>query len=189
MDHHTFVCGSSKSKQQDAYYIYHNNRFWGTLREAGITDEQLSPENYRRLGNEYGIYLTEIVDPDSYRVAKDSDIEPHQVRDGLQTLEQRIDAHNPNRIAFVGKNAATWFYRHINDKEITHSQASGHKSDRRNLQGLKLDWEYKGLDFYLLSNTHRHWNKAVWLEFWKVCRPDTERFRRTEDASAGAKPE
>ncbi|MFB6102948.1 MAG: uracil-DNA glycosylase family protein [Haloplanus sp.] len=177
MKHHTFVCGSSKSKEQDAYYIYHNDRFWGTLQEAGITDTQLSPENYRRLGREYGIYLTEIVDPDEYRVAKDSEIEPHHVREGIETLVQRIESHNPNRIGFVGKNAATWFYRYINDKELTHSQSSGHKTDRRDLSGLRLDWDFKGLDYYLLSNTHRHWDKDVWLEFWKRCKADVRQFR------------
>lgn len=177
MEHHTFVCGSSKSKQQDAYYIHHNNRFWGALHEAGITDEQIAPEDYRRLGREYGIYLTEIVDPDEYRVAKDSDIEPHQVRDGLETLVERIESHDPNRMAFVGKNAATWFYRYINDRELTHSQASGHKTDRRNLSGLELDWGYKGLDYFLLSNTHRHWDKEVWWVFWERCEEDIRRFQ------------
>ncbi|TQQ79715.1 uracil-DNA glycosylase family protein [Halonotius roseus] len=177
MKHHTFVCGSSKSKQQDAYYIYHNNRFWGTLEEAGITDTQLDPPEYRRLGREYGIYLTEIVDPSSYRVPKDSDIEPHQVREGVETLVERVETHGAKRIAFVGKNAATWFYRHMENKEITHSQASGHKNDRRRLEGLSLDWDYFGIDYYLLSNTHRHWDKDVWMDFWKVCVDDVREFR------------
>lgn len=177
MKHHTFICGSSKSKQQDAYYIYHNNRFWGTLHEAGITETQLAPEDYRQLGKEYGIYLTEIVDPAEYRVAKDSKIKPHQVEEGIETLVERIESHSPNRIAFVGKNAATWFYRYINNKELTHSQASGHKTDRRNLSGLELDWDYKSLNYFLLSNTHRHWNKEVWMEFWNRCEEDVKQFQ------------
>jgi G:T/U-mismatch repair DNA glycosylase len=176
--HHTFLCGTSKSKEQDAYYIYHNNRFWGTLQEAGITELQLEPDEYRYLGKEYGIYLTEIVNPDDYRVAKDSEIEPYQVEEGLVALENRIDKHQPNRIAFVGKNAATWFYRHKEEKEITHSQASGHSSDRRALSGLQLDWDYRGLDYYLLSNTHRHWDQDVWLEFWEVCKQDVLEHQR-----------
>ncbi len=181
MEHHTFVCGTSKSKERDAYYIHHNNRFWGTLQQAGITDRQISPENYRRLGREYGIYLTEVVDPAEDRVAKDSDIEPYQVRDGLEKLVERIESHKPNRLAFVGKNAATWFYRYINDKEITPSQASGHKRDRRNLEGLELGWDYKDLDCFLLSNTHRQWDKDVWLEFWKRCEDDVNQFRETSE--------
>ena len=177
MRHHTFVCGSSKSKDPDAYSISHNNRFWGTLLEVGLTAEQLSPAEYRRLGKEYGIYLTEVVDPEEYRVAKDSNIEPHQVEEGLAALDDRIDAHEPNRLAFVGKNAATWFYRYIEGKPITHSQASGHKNDRRSLQGLELDWDYKGLNYFLLSNTHRHWDREVWVEFWDRCRNDVVQYR------------
>lgn len=177
MLHHTFVCGTSKSKEEDAYYIHHNDRFWGTLHKAGITDEQLVPASYRQLGHEYGIYLTEIVDPGEYRVASDSDITADQVASGLETLHQRIDKHDPNRIAFVGKNAATWFYRYHENKPLTHSQASGHKRDRRNLSGFKLDWDYLGLDCYLLSNTHRHWDQDTWMEFWQECREDVEAFR------------
>lgn len=177
MQHHTFLCGTAKSKEQDAYYIFHNDRFWGTLHETGITETQLEPVEYRRLGQEYGIYLTEIVDPDEYRVAKDSEIEPHQVRDGLETLVDRIESHDPNRMAFVGKNAATWFYRHMENKQITHSQASGHRTDRRALGGLHLNWDYLGLDYFLLSNTHRHWDKDVWVDFCRLCRDDVSRFR------------
>lgn len=177
MKHHTFVCGSSKSKQRDAYYIYHNDRFWGTLREAGITDTQLAPSEYRRLGREYGIYLTEVVDPAEYRVPKDSEIEPYQLREGLRILVERIETYEPNRIAFVGKNAARWFYRYMEGKEITHSQASGHRRDRRSLEGLSLDWEYLGIDYYLLSNTHRHWDEDVWMDFWEVCLSDVRQFQ------------
>lgn len=177
MSSHTFVCGTSKSKEADAYYIRHNDRFWGTLHEAGITDTQLTPENYRHLGDEYGIYLTEIVNPDEYRIARDSEIEPHHVTSGMGNLIRQIVTQNPNRIGFVGKNAATWFYRFMEDKEITHSQASDHASDRESLSGLDLEWEYAALDCYLLSNTHRQWNQDVWRDFWEVCRPDVERFR------------
>lgn len=165
MKPHTFLCGSAKSREQDAYYIYHADRFWGTLHDVGITDVQIQPKDYRTLGDEYGIYLTEIVDPDEYRVASDSDIERHQVRSGIQRLEEKIETHDPNRIAFVGKNAATWFYRHINGKKLTGSNASGHKTDRRKLEGPYLDWDYNGLDFHLLSNTHRHWDREGWIQF------------------------
>lgn len=177
MKHHTFLCGTSKSREADAYYIYHSNRFWGSLQEAGITDGQILPEDYCRLGSEYGIFLTEIVDPEEHRIGSDSEIEPWQVREGLSALEERIDEHQPNRLAFVGKNAATWFYRHINGKEITHSQASGHKRDRRELGGPELEWDYKGLDYHLLSNTHRHWDEDTWLRFWELCKEATIRFR------------
>lgn len=177
MQHHTFLCGSAKSKRHDAYYIHHNDRFWGRLRDVGITGSQIKPVEYRRLGQDYGIYLTEIVDPAEYRVPQDSDIEPHQVQSGIENLDERIDEYDPNRIAFVGKNAATWFYRYVSEKEITHSQQSGHKMDRRNLEGLELEWDYKGLDYFLLSNTHRHWDRDIWMGFWELCKEDVRDFR------------
>lgn len=176
MKHHTFICGTSKSKEKDAYYIYHKDRFWGSIYEAGITNEQIAPEDYRKLGQKYGIYLTEIVDPDEYRVKSDSDIQPHQVRTGMERLLDQIQAHEPNRIAFVGKNAATWFYRFCENRELTHSQASGHKRDRRSIGEFKLGWDYLGLDYYRLSNTHRHWNKDLWLDFWDICREDVSTY-------------
>jgi len=178
MDHHAFLCGASKSKEADAYYIHHNNRFWGTLHDAGITDTQIQPENYRRLGEQYGIYLTEIVDPDEYRVSSDSDIQPHQVESGLNTLMERIGTHRPKRVAFVGKNAATWFYRYNEDKEITDSQDPRHKSDRKNLGYGELGWNYNSLEYYLLTNTHRQWEEEVWRNSWKHCLKDADKFRR-----------
>lgn len=178
MEHHTFVCGTAKSKEEDAYYIYHSDRFWGTLYDAGVTNEKIAPADYRRLGQEYGIYLTEIVDPAKYRVASDSEITRDQVTSGLEALKDRIETHDPNRIAFAGKNAATWFYRYCENKQITHSQTSSHRNDRRNLTGFELDWDYLGLDYYLLSNTHRHWDRDVWLQFWIRCRGDVEVYRR-----------
>lgn len=177
MKHHTFLCGTSKSKKQDAYYIHHNNRFWGTLHETGITDHQIEPENYRDLGRKYGIFLTEIVDPDEYRIPSDSDIEPRHLADGMEKLITRIQEHQPKRIAFVGKNAATWFYRYCEQKQLTHSQASPHTSDRRNLSGFELNWNYYGLDYYLLSNTHRHWDSEVWRDFWDIVKEDVNAYR------------
>lgn len=95
----------------------------------------------------------------------------------LAALDDCTDTHEPNRLAFVGKNAATWFYRYIEGKPTTHSQASGHKNDRRSLQGLELDWDNKGLDYFVLSNTHRHWDREVWVEFWDRCRDDVSRIQ------------
>lgn len=137
----------------------------------------MKPEEYRRLGNEYGIYLTEIVDPDEYRVAKDKNITPHQVQTGMKTLIQRIEHYRPNRVAFVGKNAATWFYRYNEDKKLTDSQSSEHKNDRQRLNYGELDWDYRGLGYCLLTNLHWQWNRDVWMGFWQRCKEDVDQFR------------
>jgi len=183
MKHHTFVCGTSKSKQEDRYYIKAKNKFWRSLYEADITDRQLKPREYRILGKKYGIYLTEIVDPEKYIINGDKDIEPFHLGDGFEKLFGRIEDEKPTRIGFVGKNAATWFYRYLNGIELAKCNHPVHGRTRRNLgdYGL-LDWKYDPLqltveiEFWLLTNTHRQWKKEIWLDFWQHCKYDVDRY-------------
>jgi len=188
MKHHTFVCGTAKSKQEDRYYIKARNRFWPSIHEAGITDRQFKPREYRMLGKEYGIYLTELVDPSKYIIARDKDIEPFHLKDGFKKFSSRIENEKPRRIGFVGKNAATWFYRYLKRMELTKCNHPVHRRTRRNLgdYGL-LDWRYtsllspKGIEFWLLTNTHRQWKREVWLDFWQNCKYDVDQFMNTRE--------
>ena len=188
MKHHTLVCGTSKSKQEDRYYIIAKNKFWRSLYEAGITDRQLEPREYRMLGKKCGIYLTEIVDPDKHRIKRDKNIEPFHLKNGFRTLFDRIGNENPRRIGFVGKNAATWVYRYLNGMELTKSDHPAHRRTRRNLgdYGL-LGWKFKSLplpeeiECWLLTNTHRHWKREIWLDFWHHCKHDVDRFIHTRE--------
>lgn len=178
MKHHTLVCGTSKSKERDAYYIKAKH-FWRSLYKAGITNHLLSSGEYRKLGKKYGIYLTELVDPESYIIRRDKQIEPFHLKEGLTRLFERIEDGRPNRIGFVGKNAGTWFYRYLTEGEISKSNHPQHKKVRRNLDYGCLPWKLRGLnwnlnhiDFFLLTNTHRQWNEQIWLDFWKQCKSD-----------------
>lgn len=181
MKHHTFFVGTSKSKTKDAYYIapLYRTKFWGTLHEAGITDTKIHPENYRQLGREYGIYLTEIVDPDQHIVNGDSNIEPHQIENGMETLISRIESYEPNRIGLKNKNAATWFYRYCEGREITTTDDPRHKRDKNKWDYGLLDWDYFDTDYYLLPTMayEMHYDKDVYMSFWEQCRDDVDRFR------------
>ena len=149
----------------------------------GITERQLKPREYRTLGRKYGIYLTEIVDPEKHIINGDKKIEPFHLKDGFKKLIGRIEDEKPRRIGFVGKNAATWFYRHLNGMELTRCNHPAHGRTRRNLgdYGL-LDWKFKSLplpkeiECWLLTNTHRQWKREVWLDFWQHCKHDVDRF-------------
>jgi hypothetical protein len=91
---------------------------------------------------------------------------------------ERIEVHNPNRIGFKGKNAATWFQRFCEGKRITHSSSSGHKTDRRSLEYGELDWDYFDLDYYLLTSLRAyHWDENVWKAFWRRCKDDVNQYR------------
>lgn len=178
MKHHTFVVGTSKSKEKDAYYIQKSNWFWGLLFDEGVTEELLKPTDYRTLGREYGIYLTEIVDPDDHIVAQDGDITGAHVRNGMESLMRRIEEHEPRRIGFKGKNAATWFYRYFEDKPLTASGESDHNADRRRLDYGPLDWEYLGLEYYLLTSLRAyHFDEDNWRSFWQRVKSDVEQFQ------------
>jgi len=186
MKYHTFVCGTSKSKEEDGYYIKAENRFWRSLHEAGITIRQLKPREYRILGLKYGIYLTEIVNPEKI-IKRDKNIEPFHLKDGFKRLFDRIENEKPRRLGLVGKNAATWFYRYLNGMKLAKSNHPAHKRTRRNLgdYGL-LDWKYtslllpKDIDCFLLTNTHRQWKKEIWLDFWQHCKYDVNRYARAQ---------
>jgi hypothetical protein len=180
MRHHTFFVGTSKSKEKDAYYIapLYQAKFWGTLKEAGITDTQIEPEDYRQLGKKYGIYLTEIVNPDEHIVNGDSNITPPQIESGMETLIGRIKSHNPNRIALKNKNAATWFYRYCEGKEVTTTDDPKHKRDKNRWEYGLLDWDYYGADYYLLPTMAYEmlYDEEEYLNFWEECRNDVRQF-------------
>lgn len=151
----------------------------------------LNPGGYRILGQRYGIYLTELVDPDEHIIKRDKDIKPIDLKDGIEKLLKRIDDEEPKRIGFVGKNAATWFYRYLKggEKRLTRCTHSEHKRTKRNLwkhlakrvkpkkdYGL-LSWQYKEIDFFLLAITLiYHWDKEIWLDFWQRCKYDVDHF-------------
>lgn len=195
MKHHTFVCGTSKSKREDAYYIKAPH-FWKILYEADITDRRLEPREYRILGQRYGIYLTELVDPDEHIRKRDKDIKLIDLKDGIEKLLKRIDDEKPKRIGFVGKNAATWFYRYLKggEKRLTRCIHSEHKRTKRNLwkhlakrvkpdknYGL-LNWQYREIEFFLLTSTLvYHWDRRVWLDFWQHCKYDVSHFMSTRE--------
>lgn len=182
MQHHTFVVGTSKSKDVSDYYTGVHKRFWRVLEEAGITDRRLQPDEFKLLGKQYGIYLTELLDPDEYRIGSDSEIEPHQLESGCETLLTRIEKHDPNQIVFVGKNAATWFHRYCEeDKELTKKWISSHKQDRERLEYGKLDWDYFDLDYFMLRNTHQQWNPEMWLNFWNQYSVENGELRYDDD--------
>jgi len=100
------------------------------------------------------------------------------LEEGFRTLFGKIESHKPKRMAFVGKNAGTWFLFKINNFPLQKSRGKKHKKIRRTLNyGFLREW--KGIECYLLTNTHRQWNKKIWLDFWKLCKEDTRKHSGT----------
>ena len=160
MQYHTFFIGTSKTNpKSEGYYIGrpYDKKFWRTLEETGITDSRIHYENYQRLHEEYGIYLTEILNPENEEniVKGDGDIKPSQVKNGMETLISRIKSHEPNRIGLKNKNAATWFYRYCENKEITGKDHPDHEDDWKN--GMSMAISKNGTTMALSITYYRRW--------------------------------
>jgi TDG/mug DNA glycosylase family protein len=96
-------CGSAAgtvSAQRRAYYAGPGNRFWITLREVGLTDRVLRPEEYRDLLR-YGIGLTDVV-----KTAFGADAEIPQSAFAPEHVSQKLARYRPRIVATNGKRAA-----------------------------------------------------------------------------------
>lgn len=101
------ICGTAPSlvsKQLQAYYAHPGNIFWRTLREAGLTPEQLVANAYPDL-LKYRIGLTDL---NKTEWGADSELS----RNGFDTLAftEKMRRFQPRAIAFSSKFAALQFF-------------------------------------------------------------------------------
>ncbi len=192
MKHHTIVCGTSKSKEIDAYYIGDQleEKFWGSLYEADITENDIGPRDYRELGKKYGIYLTEIVDRDKYIIKSDKKIELYHLKDGFPKLFETIENEKPKRILFNGKRAADWFWQwtKFNEIKILSEDYAIMKKCYDMNYGLQRqhDWNFDAEIYVLPNNTSgsasHHWKRnrgeERWIKAWKACSQDCKNHQR-----------
>ena len=102
-------CGTAPgtvSAAKGAYYAHPHNRFWPTLHAVGLTPRQLAPEEFALLAT-WRIGLTDIA-----KTAYGMDRQlPRQSlgRDACDALHARIDACQPNLLAFTSLTAGRKF--------------------------------------------------------------------------------
>ena len=60
MQVHTLIIGTSKSKNQNGYYIEAKEKFWGLLHKSGVTNQLLEPSEFKTLTEKHGIGLSEL---------------------------------------------------------------------------------------------------------------------------------
>lgn len=99
-------CGTAlgrTSNKRKAYYAHGGNKFWPTLRDVGLTDRQLGPEEYKDLLR-YRIGLTDLCkseygnDDELSRNALDS-----------AALRAKIEMYKPSILAFTSQTAGRAF--------------------------------------------------------------------------------
>nr|WP_273852751.1 G/U mismatch-specific DNA glycosylase [Pseudalkalibacillus spartinae] len=111
-----------QSEAEGHHYANPTNRFYAILKEAGLTDRQLSPDEDHKL-LEYGYGLTNIVDRPT-RGAADLTSEDYAI--GRKRLLEKIRMYQPLVNCYVGKGVyqkfsgvkkADWGYQPIDQVE------------------------------------------------------------------------
>ncbi len=100
---------ATASAARGHYYAGPGNKFWELLWEAGFTgDRILSPEQDAWVLR-YGIGLTDVVK--SVAASSDSLLKSTDYKVG--PFLAKIEAYAPSVVAFNGKEAARWVFRHL----------------------------------------------------------------------------
>jgi len=106
-DLNIIFCGTAAGTRSAAiqeYYAGNGNKFWSILYATGLTDRQLSPNEYKDLLH-FRIGLTDLV---KGKAGGDSILMKNDFR--RSELKQMISAYSPNTVCFNGKKAAKVFF-------------------------------------------------------------------------------
>ena len=164
MEMHTIICGTSKSKDVDEYYVKERAKFWKLIHESGVTSKELQPHEYREF-TRYGYHLMELV---SDIIPQDRLINFDETqRKNIEHSVDRIDNMNIKRVFFNGKKAACWFLQGKGERKVTKTCSS---VTRKRSYGRQVDLDL-GYDVYILPSTSgtaaRYWNAEIWTQAWK----------------------
>jgi TDG/mug DNA glycosylase family protein len=94
---------TASSNAAAAYYATHGNKFYQVLHQVGITQNLITPQDYRLLVNQ-GVGLTDLV---KGRDALDHELYDHDF--GITSFNDKMLEYNPQIICFNGKLAAAYF--------------------------------------------------------------------------------
>lgn len=140
-------CGMAagpKSAREKTPYVGPNNKFWPTLKALGLIPADFRPQDFRDLPR-HGIGLTDVAKTqwgvDSKITVTSADIRR------LRTAVRKV---RPQRLAFVGKTAASYFFGCGTKDLVLGRQAE--------------PWE--GASVFVLCSTsaraHPHWQPGCW---------------------------
>jgi len=171
MKYHTLLIGTSKTLDSNEYYGGKNiNRFWGTLKSINSTfsgQPQTSKLNNDR------VLVTDISSALGGQEKKDKQIKAVSLQKGFEDIEDLLKSEkNIERIGFIGKQAAQWFFIRFIDKiDLKKVPKSCFKVDlfEYGKQSWTINFNNKTIYCYLLRNTSRQWKEEAneWREFWQ----------------------
>jgi hypothetical protein len=183
---HTLVIGTSKSKNQNGYYIEAKEKFWGLLFKGGATPRLYEPSEFRLLIEQHGIGFGELAfdhshfgDSELTTFSNDQQLknEVQVLAAGIPLLMNNLNKLKPKRIVFNGKTAASLFLQYIDKKELLEVNAK-----HINQKGLSYGniGEWNGIEMWMMPNMSgaagKSWKdeqgELKWLSFWEMIAPE-----------------
>ena len=184
---HTVLIGTSKSQKDEDKYFYEGaniKRFWGTLSKVNNNFKEEETKGKKQTKEEEetkrkkqtkklistGVFFKDISSAKGEEEKRDKSIKAISLKKGFEELEELFRLHpDIQRIGFIGKQAAKWFFIRFIDKIKLHNGNLTYK------EGLfkygKQEWQIvfgnKEIECFVLTNTARQWDQKVWIEFWK----------------------
>ncbi len=177
MKEHTVIVGTSKSMNENAYYIKSKDKFWGLIFKSGLTNYQMKPEEFDAFTQRTGIGFTELVT--NKIESKDSKLKGNLelVATGLNDFIEYLNSNKaPNRVVFNGKTAAGWFFQFLDKGKLDKRASSTMNKVFYDFQYGKLPRYYKNTELFVLPNTsavaRKYWDEKPWIEFWTMIKEE-----------------
>lgn len=171
MNTQTLLIGTSKTQKGKEYFCEGANisKFWGTL--SKVNNNFNGKEQTSELISK-GVLITDISSANGSEEKRDKEIKAISLKNGFKNLEFTINS-NPEivRIAFIGKQAAKWFFIRFIDRIKLLNKDLLFKVDlfEYGKQQWTVDFGNKEIICFVLRNTGRQWEKNPkdWIEFWQ----------------------
>jgi len=186
MQVHTLIIGTSKSKNQNGYYIEAKEKFWGLLHKGGATTRLLDPSEFQTLTEKHGIGFSELAfghihfgEEEKLTFSNDGKLkaEIQVLQEGTPQLMKHLRDIQPKRIVFNGKTAASIFLQQ-NDLNKIEEVSAKYANLKGHTYGHIGQWN--GIDMYMFPNLSgaagKSWKddqgEERWLQFWQSIRKD-----------------
>lgn len=164
---HTLLIGASNTQDGEAFFSTgaNGNKFWGTLSKVNNSFDG-SEETSKLISK--GVFICDISADEEEEMKNDKKIKSTLLQLGFANIDELIKTQpNIETIAFIGQQAAKWFYIHfINKIQI---QDDEHTYKENLFENGKQKWVFnQKVTCFILKNIEKgRGNEAKeWIEFW-----------------------
>ncbi|MBU1632968.1 hypothetical protein KJ762_00465 [bacterium] len=166
---HTIICGTSKSLNENGYYIKEKEKFWGLIYKCNVTKYIIDPYDYNQF-EDLGFKFLEIIssiESQDRKIFEKYSID--EIQNSIKGFVEKVKTIKPKRIFFHGKKSAEWFLQYRENGKIR-KKGYPMTKDREYGKQSDLNLEY-GYDIYILPSTSgaasKYWQPKYWEQAWK----------------------